>query len=52
MSNSLDLDKARHYVRLDLGPSYLQSLSAEAPINRQRANIEQEVRERACDTMS
>ena len=26
---SLDLDQARHFVRFDLGPNYLQKLSAD-----------------------
>ena len=47
MSNSLDPD----YVGPDLGPSCLQRLPAEDTINRQRATIEQEVRERACDIL-
>ena len=29
MSNSLDLDQARHFVRPDLGPNCLQRLSAD-----------------------
>ena len=29
MSNSLDPDQARHYVGPDLGPNYLQKLSAD-----------------------
>ena len=29
MSNSLNLDQARHFVGPDLGPNYLQRLSAD-----------------------
>ena len=29
MSNRLDPDQARHYVRPDLGPNYLQRLAAD-----------------------
>ena len=32
MSNSLDPDQARHFVRPDLGPNCLQRLSADAKV--------------------
>ena len=37
MSNSLDSDQARHFVRPDLGPNCFQKLSADETI-RQRVN--------------
>ena len=37
VSNSLDPDQARHFVGPDLGPSYLQRLSAD-DTSRQRVN--------------
>ena len=38
MSNSLDPDQARHFVRPDHGPNCLQSLSADNP-GREGVNI-------------
>ena len=38
VSNSLDPDQARHFVGPDLGPNFLQRLSAD-DIRRQRVDI-------------
>ena len=38
MSNSLDPDQARHFVRPDLGPNYLQKLSAD-DTSRQNVDV-------------
>ena len=40
MSNSLDSDQARHFVRSDLGPNCLQRLSADNKICRQRVGYQ------------
>ena len=38
MSNSLELDQVRHFVRPDLGPNHLQKLPADN-ISRQRVKV-------------
>ena len=38
VSESLDPDQARHFVGLDLGPNYLQRLSADLT-SKQRAKV-------------
>ena len=39
MSNSLDPDQARHFVGPDLGPNFLQSLSADDSSRRSKVPI-------------
>ena len=42
VSSRLDLDKAGHFVRSDLGPNCLQRLSVE-DLSRQRVNIKHSI---------